>query len=42
MDDFSSSTLVAAVQRALADDGIGAVAPVADGALLPFGPNAAF
>lgn len=36
MDDFASSTLVAAVQRALADDGIIAVAPPADGALLAF------
>ncbi|MFE3288338.1 hypothetical protein ACFXJJ_35270, partial [Streptomyces sp. NPDC059233] len=38
MDDFASSTLVAAVRRALADDGIDAAssAPVADGALLPF------
>ncbi|WP_079408250.1 helix-turn-helix transcriptional regulator [Streptomyces sp. 3211] len=36
MDDFASSTLVAAVQRALADDGIVAVAPSADGALLAF------
>ncbi|MFJ8016068.1 helix-turn-helix transcriptional regulator [Streptomyces sp. NPDC096339] len=38
MDDFASSTLVAAVRRALADDGIGAAssAPVSEGALLPF------
>ncbi|MFF4011939.1 helix-turn-helix transcriptional regulator [Streptomyces sp. NPDC001717] len=38
MDDFASSTLVAAVRRALADDGIDAAssAPVTDGALLPF------
>ncbi|MFE2163636.1 helix-turn-helix transcriptional regulator [Streptomyces sp. NPDC059447] len=38
MDDFASATLVAAVRRALADDGIGtaAPAPVAGGALLPF------
>jgi AraC-like DNA-binding protein len=40
VDDFASATLVAAVQRALADDGItagiAAAAPSVDGALLPF------
>lgn len=36
MGDFASSTLVAAAQRGLADDGIIAVAPKVDGALLPF------
>ncbi|MFG2874391.1 hypothetical protein ACGFYU_05160 [Streptomyces sp. NPDC048337] len=36
MDDFASSTLVAAVQRPLAADGLTAVAPEANRALLPF------
>jgi AraC-like DNA-binding protein len=36
VDDFGSATLVAAARRAFADDGITAVAPDMDGALMPF------
>jgi AraC-like DNA-binding protein len=42
VDDFASSALVAAVQRAFAEDGIAVVAPGGDGALLPFGAKRRF
>ncbi|GLX17238.1 hypothetical protein Slala02_07230 [Streptomyces lavendulae subsp. lavendulae] len=42
MDEFASSTLVAAVGRALSEAGITTTAPHADGALLPFAAKRRF